>query len=254
MQKKTWDKYEWDDGYPDEKPKERSKTEKRRQIIMYCTVVAALIVLGVGVTLRYTVFADAYDSPQLAEPMASASQANIQETTNESLEVPSSMLPKDKKAFNPYESPESEAEGAAAETGLATAGDAEGETGETTGSIISDIKPVKPVETANLVSEINAVPKVDFGPKIGVKASGLPKTSVESSMPAGVANVPEIPAPETANIPYLGSSNKPGGSSVTTGEKKPDSPYGNFSYEPSPYQAPGTTTTGSSNPYLGTRP
>jgi hypothetical protein len=59
------------DEYVVERPFGPSKAEQKQTLKMVITIVGALIILVVGVTLRYTVFADAFKPKTLSLPAAS---------------------------------------------------------------------------------------------------------------------------------------------------------------------------------------
>jgi hypothetical protein len=60
------------DDYIVEQPFGPSKAEQQQTMKMVMTVIGALIILGIGITLRFTVFADAF-KPQPFTPPAAAS-------------------------------------------------------------------------------------------------------------------------------------------------------------------------------------
>jgi hypothetical protein len=61
------------DEYIVDRPFGPSKAEQKQTLRMVLTITAALVILAVGVTLRYTVFADAFKPKPITLPAASPS-------------------------------------------------------------------------------------------------------------------------------------------------------------------------------------
>jgi|GEM_PF-5932405 hypothetical protein len=179
------DKYEWDDGYPEYLPKFKSKeADKRLGRIMFSATLVAILMLGVGLTLRYTVFADKFD-PKTTQATTVRISEEATTSTKEEVIAPSAAAqeairkmtmeaPKenDLDPLAPSPSPSPEANPLPLPSTAKTS--KMGESNEPTESPLSVKLPKVEIESP-LVNTESIVPKVDIGFK---SSPELPKTTI----------------------------------------------------------------------------